>query len=98
MIESPGATIVIMTWVGETNIQSWMGMKKYTSPSRLGRSLNFKRYTTSATSYLSTLHLIFVLPCNFFYNQLAHPCYARPHVCEFIKINDWRENDKKCQS
>src|SRR3954462_1037872 len=41
-IESPSATIVAMTQVGATSIQSWR--KIDTSPSLLGRTSNFKRY------------------------------------------------------
>ena len=92
----PRATIVAMTRVGATSIRSWMGMKKDTSPSRLRRASNLERYTTSATSsYLCMLHLVFVLTCNFFIMNQHIPCYARPHVCDFVNINDWRENEKK---
>ena len=66
MKESPSATIMAMTRVGATSIQSWMGTKKDTSPSLLGRTSHFKRYTMSAaSSYLSMLHLVFVLTCTF---------------------------------
>src|ERR1041385_8840158 len=85
-----------MTQVGATSFQSWMGRKKDTSPSRLERASNFKRYETSSTSsYLSMLHLLFVLTCIFFIINLHISCYARPHVCDFVKIDEWRENAKK---
>ena len=39
--------------------------------------------------------LSFCFDVYFFIINQYIPCYARPHICEFVKIPDWRENDKK---
>src|SRR3954470_11231611 len=39
--------------------------------------------------------LSFCFDVYFFIINYYIPCYAKPHVCEFFKILDWRENDKK---
>lgn len=69
-IESPSATIVAMTQVGATSIQSWR--KIDTSPSLLGRTSNFKRYIYNVCDIFLFKHasLSFCFDVYFFYNQL----------------------------